>query len=154
MHIQSIGMKVKMVYLMFCYLQEYSGQLEARENQLQEIITSCKTVEQTTSEAGIVILTQEINSVTNRWKSFSNLIEKSSQDLQHLLQQWNEMETHIADFSKWIKECDASLKQCELKSFLDEKRSQLNRLKVCFDSYFKYIIVGLLLVRTKYICCF
>lgn len=50
--------------------------------------------------------------------------------MKNLLQQWKQLDSHMIDFSQWIKNCEDEVKHFELKSSLDEKRVQLNKFKV------------------------
>lgn len=66
----------------------------------------------------------------SRWNWYAQQLDKVQHDMKNLLQQWKQLDSHMIDFSQWIKNCEDEVKHFELKSSLDEKRVQLNKFKV------------------------
>lgn len=66
----------------------------------------------------------------SRWNWYAQQLDKVQDDMKNLLQQWKQLDSHMIDFSQWIKNCEDEVKHFELKSSLDEKRVQLNKFKV------------------------
>ena len=58
---------------------------------------------------------------------------QAEEDLEHALLQWGDFETKFDSCSHWLKDMEQQVKNHELKSTLPEKKTQVEKFKVCMD---------------------
>lgn len=66
----------------------------------------------------------------SRWTSCSNLLNSTKSDLEKQVDSWNQYEGCFNDLSRWLREMEPEARVQHPKSTLEEKKAQLEALKV------------------------
>ncbi len=110
-------------------LQELQGQQKDGDSKLSHVSELNAKTQVNTSPAGIEILKRELDSLKSDWDGAKGQAEDSAAALQTALQRWKEFEeTHDA-VNKWLKDMEQRLKDFDLRSTLEEKQEQVEKLK-------------------------
>ncbi len=62
--------------------------------------------------------------------NFKIRLKETDDGLHGALQAWDDFDLLYDTLHKWLKETEAKVKDCELKSTIEDKRSQLEKFKV------------------------
>ena len=83
-----------------------------------------------TAPEGQQTIRRELDALQHDWDRFSTKLNDTESGLQGALQSWEEFDILHDDLYRWLKDMEASLKDADLKSTVEEKEAQLEKLKV------------------------
>ena len=104
--------------------------LPEEEPRIRQIRTLGEKVIPGTLESGQINIKSQIDSSQQEWESLVSAVKSTMEALEAKLQQWNEFESSKERCLAWIRETDTKLHAVDLKSTLEEKKDQLEKLRV------------------------
>ena len=104
--------------------------LPEEEPRIRQIRNLGEKVIPGTLESGQVNIRSQIDSSQQEWESLVSAVKSTMEALESKLQQWNEFEASKERCLTWIRETDTKLHAVDLKSTLEEKKDQLEKLRV------------------------
>lgn len=108
---------------------------------LEPVLDDCKSclahiqqvadgILQQTGVAGQQAVRQQLNALRNRTNESCQLASQLKDELESHVSVWDDVDASHDSLLKWVKTMEAQLQNVELKSSLEQKREQLNQLKV------------------------
>lgn len=110
-------------------LQNLLQSLPEEEPRIRQIRSLGDKVIPGTLESGQVNIKSQIDSSQQEWESLVSTVKTTIDSLRTKLQHWNEYETSKERCLAWIRDTDTKLHAVDLKSTLDEKKEQLEKLR-------------------------
>ena len=90
---------------------------------------SDKTLPQT-APPGQQNIRRELDSLNHDWSHYINKMSDTKDGLEETRSAWEDFDGRYEGLSKWLREMEGQIKDYELKSTLQDKRSQVERFKV------------------------
>lgn len=87
-----------------------------------------KTIPQTGSQ-GQRAIRQDIEGLTQDWEVLANRMDETQENLMHALQALTAYDGSCDQLNKWLRECETSIKDIDLKRTLGDKQGQVEKLK-------------------------
>lgn len=110
-------------------LQNLLQSLPEDEPRVHQIRSLGEKVIPGTLESGQVNIRSQIDSSQQEWEGLVSAVKMTIDSLETKLQQWNEYETSKERCFAWIRDTDTKLHAVDLKSTLEEKKGQLEKLR-------------------------
>ena len=111
-------------------LQESVSQLAECEHKVTQTSDMCDKTLLNTSMAGREMLRREMSLLKDDCKSIVSEAGDGRSVLESVLSQWQDFEDTHEALLHWLQRTELQLKESELKSNLDEKNQQVDKLKV------------------------
>ncbi|XP_041353316.1 nesprin-1-like isoform X4 [Gigantopelta aegis] len=99
------------------------------EPKVKNVVVLAEKVLPHTAPQGKEIIVRETDALRADWEAFISALAKTKSDLESCMIQWKEFETWQEKCADWLKESENKIRSTDLKSTLQEKQSQLERLK-------------------------
>lgn len=110
-------------------LQNLLQSLPEDEPRVHQIRSLGEKVIPGTLESGQVNIRSQMDSSQQEWEGLVSAVKSTIDALEAKLQQWNEYEISKERCLAWIRDTDTKLHAVDLKSTLDEKKEQLEKLR-------------------------
>ncbi|XP_046474495.1 muscle-specific protein 300 kDa isoform X6 [Neodiprion pinetum] len=110
-------------------LQNLLQSLPEDEPRVQQIRALGEKVIPGTLESGQVNIRSQIDSSQQEWEGLVSAVKSTIEALENKLQQWNEFESSKEACFAWLRETDTKLHAVDLKSTLQEKKDQSEKLR-------------------------
>ncbi len=110
-------------------LQELQNQQKDGDNKESQVSELNAKTQVNTSAPGIEILKRELDALKSDWDSAKDEADSAQTALENALQLWKEFETSHTTLNNWLKNTEQQLKDIALRSTLEEKQEQVERLK-------------------------
>ena len=78
---------------------------------------------------------RELDSLNNDWSHYNNKMADTKDGLEKTRSAWEDFDGLYDVLSKWLRDMEGQIKDYELKSTLQDKRSQVERFKVFIIPY-------------------
>lgn len=92
-----------------------------------------RTIPQTAS-AGQEVIARELSELLSDWDELADCLGDAQKTLTHTLEAQVAYNTSCDSLSKWMKTLEGKVKDVELKSSLQDKLAQVEKLKVSYNS--------------------
>lgn len=93
-------------------------------------------------------LQQELEVLKLDWDDYSTKLNSLKDNLEQALHYWHLYETSYQQLSGWLKAMEKQIKECPLKSTLEEKQEQLARYQVI-----NYLLLIIYLCSMQFYLC-
>jgi nesprin-1 len=110
-------------------LQNLLKSLPEDEPRIHQIRNLGEKVIPGTLESGQVNIRSQVDSSQQEWEGLVSTVKTTIDALESKLQQWNEFEIYKERCLAWIRDTDMKLHAVDLKSTLEEKKDQLEKLR-------------------------
>lgn len=110
-------------------LQNLLQSLPEDEPRVQQIRSLGEKVIPGTLESGQVNIRSQIDSSQQEWEGLVSAVKSTIEALENKLQQWNEFEAMKEECLVWLRETDTKLHAVDLKSTVNEKKEQSEKLR-------------------------
>lgn len=87
-----------------------------------------KTLPQTGPQ-GQAAIKKDLERLTGDWEALANRMGDTQENLVHALQALTAYDGSCDQLNKWLRECEMSIKEIELKRTLGDKHAQVEKLK-------------------------
>lgn len=111
-------------------LRTLLASLPEEESRIQQIRALAEKVIPGTVESGQVNVRAQVDSSQQEWEGLLSALRATIEALEQRVQQWNEYEALREQCLAWLRETDAALHAVDLKATCQEKKNQLDVLKV------------------------
>jgi hypothetical protein len=122
-------------------LHELLPILEDGEERIQKVKGLGEQTIPQTAMPGQAQIRREIDSLGHDWELFTTRAKDTQTGLESTKTAWKEFDAMFDALSKWIRDAETQLQDQELKSTLTDKRSQVDKLKVC-DMFLLNILIS------------
>ncbi|KAK7104412.1 hypothetical protein V1264_019133 [Littorina saxatilis] len=99
------------------------------EPKVKNVISLAQKVLPHTAPQGRDVVMRDTEALRADWEAFIMALAKTKSDLESCMDQWREFESWQEKCGGWLKEVEGRLRDIDLKSALDDKQSQLDKLK-------------------------
>ena len=96
---------------------------------------------ETTALKGRQAIQQELDVLKLDWEDYSIKLSSLQDNLEKAVQHWGQYEDQYGIISQWVKDMERRIKDCPLKSTLEEKQDQLKRYQVIYLVFFPICFV-------------
>ncbi|CAL1544282.1 unnamed protein product [Lymnaea stagnalis] len=99
------------------------------EPKVKEVIELADQVLPHTAPQGKEIIARDTEALRAEWEAFIKALAKTKKDLEACMDQWKGFETWYDRCGGWLKDLDTRLRDIDLRATLQEKQSQLDKIK-------------------------
>ena len=94
-----------------------------------------RTVPKTTT-LGQTTIRQKVESLLVDWQNYQAKVTEGRHGLEEALHSWEDYDGMYEKLARWLKDMEGQTKEYELKSTLQDKKKQVDRLKVNIGAVF------------------
>ena len=105
--------------------------MEECASRVAEVRTQAERTMPQTGRAGQQQIRRELDALQYDHDKYTSQLAETRSALEGVLEALEEYETASEQLRRWLKEMEAQVKDYEFKSTLEEKKTQLEKFKVC-----------------------
>ena len=100
------------------------------ESRVREVRGHADKILPQTAPQGQKQVRRELDSLKYDWDKYSSRITETKSALESAHNSWEQFDSLYDDLGKWLKEMEVKIKDHELKSTLQDKKTQVDKFKV------------------------
>lgn len=110
-------------------MQDLVKSMKAGEAKVKAVhVQGEKTIPQTAHQ-GQTIIRRDLEGLTQDWEALATRMDDTQENLQHALQALTAYDGSCDQLNKWLRDCETTVKDTELKRTLGDKQGQVEKLK-------------------------
>jgi len=110
--------------------QELLPTQQEGQSKVTEVRVSADKVLPQTAPQGQQQIRREVDALKFDWEKYSSKLSETKTALESSLAAWEQFDGLHDELTKWLKEMEAKIRDQDLKSTLQDKKSQVEQLKV------------------------
>ncbi|KAK0046935.1 nesprin-1, partial [Biomphalaria pfeifferi] len=108
-------------------LGELINSMPAGASKVKECENLAQSTMDTTSLKGRQVIQSDLDVLRSDWEDYTNKLSSLKESLEQALRYWNMYDSNYQQHADWLKACEKQIKDCPLKSTLEEKRELLSK---------------------------
>uniref|UniRef100_A0A2C9KC45 Uncharacterized protein n=1 Tax=Biomphalaria glabrata TaxID=6526 RepID=A0A2C9KC45_BIOGL len=101
--------------------------MPAGASKVKECENLAQSTMDTTSLKGRQVIQSDLDVLRSDWEDYTNKLSSLKESLEQALRYWNMYDSNYQQHADWLKACEKQIKDCPLKSTLEEKRELLSK---------------------------